>query len=82
MAYSSVAPVLIVPYYIVLIFFWNTYKPQWNLGILLTVALLLNELVLKNIIKEPWPAGACADSYGMPSSHAGVMMILFIYQIN
>ena len=82
MAYSSVAPIVLAGYYIVLIFFWNTYKAQRNLGLLLIIAIALSEGVIKNIIQQPRPAGACANSYGMPSSHAAAMAIYFIYAVN
>ena len=82
MAYSSVAPFAILPYFFFMIIYWNTYKAQRNMGLLLAIAIAMNELLIKNLIKQERPVGACADSYGMPSSHAAIMAILFIYYIN
>ncbi|KAJ6235675.1 dolichyldiphosphatase 1 [Anaeramoeba flamelloides] len=34
------------------------------------VQILLNEKILKNIIRQDRPKGSCSDDYGMPSSHS------------
>ena len=47
----------------------------------LFAATLINEQVFKPIFKQPRPELACIDSYGMPSGHATLSGVYFVWAI-
>ncbi|KAJ6242175.1 dolichyldiphosphatase 1 [Anaeramoeba flamelloides] len=52
-----------------LIIFWGVLIAIWN------------EAILKNIIRQPRPEGACRSSYGMPSGHSVFAIFFLVWAI-
>uniref|UniRef100_A0A7S3KH36 Phosphatidic acid phosphatase type 2/haloperoxidase domain-containing protein n=1 Tax=Euplotes crassus TaxID=5936 RepID=A0A7S3KH36_EUPCR len=48
----------------------KTWRNKRNLIFVYLIPFILNETLLKNYFKQPRPALACVNSYGMPSGHA------------
>ncbi|KYR00094.1 hypothetical protein DLAC_03240 [Tieghemostelium lacteum] len=80
MAIFSYVPVVVfVP-----LFFWYLWKRSIIPLIGLTslgFALILNELILKRIIKQSRPPESCACSFGMPSGHSMTSVLLLMWVI-
>eukprot|EP01132_Coremiostelium_polycephalum_P011220 gene11220-13745_t len=80
MAIYSYVPVVV---FLVLFgwYIWRRSIVPLVVLISLGICLLLNEAILKNIIKQKRPIESCACSYGMPSGHSLISTFLLFWII-
>jgi len=77
LAYISLVPILLFPCMAFLGFFVREFHIfLYFIGMLANT--IMNE-VLKELMKEPRPHGACKDDYGMPSNHAQSIFFFAAY---
>jgi len=48
-------------------------------GVFIVCLAVLNEGILKNLIRQPRPEGTCACGFGMPSGHAAITTGLLVW---
>jgi membrane-associated phospholipid phosphatase len=84
----SLASLLLIPYswipYLALSLaglYFLTYRTSFAMlvGIFIVGLGILNEGLLKNVIKQPRPEGTCACGFGMPSGHAAITTGLLVW---
>mmetsp|Transcript_5431 Transcript_5431/g.13595 ORF Transcript_5431/g.13595 Transcript_5431/m.13595 type:complete len:396 (-) Transcript_5431:149-1336(-) len=79
--YSLVPYILLIYFSIYLLAFGNVV-PLTRLGLMGFIS-LVNDALLKNLVKQPRPTGSCLyfHSYGMPSGHAATSIGLVTFML-
>eukprot|EP00742_Colponemidia_sp_Colp-10_P000452 GILJ01000493.1.p1 GENE.GILJ01000493.1~~GILJ01000493.1.p1 ORF type:complete len:217 (+),score=7.86 GILJ01000493.1:110-760(+) len=80
MVLFSVIPYLVATLVSICLVMFRTTR-FFILAVLLLTQQILNEFILKRLYRMPRPNGACATTFGMPSSHSAFAALTFTWVV-